>query len=118
MQTFYWITRTFLRYACEDWPVSDSTSTSPSSASSAAPFGELQNLKLSGKGYSFDDPDPAILELQQRVEAIEARHLREDEEEAWSIGTIGVKNKCSFLRMAGVSEEKIAEYERRHRVRI
>jgi hypothetical protein len=57
-------------------------------------------------------------DLRKRVEAIEARHLREDEEAAWSAGTTGVKNTCSFSRLAGVSEEKISEYERRFSVRV
>lgn len=52
--------------------MSASTSTSQSSQSSAAPFGELENIRLSGEGYAFDDgPDPAILELQQRVGVLE-----------------------------------------------
>lgn len=46
--------------------MSDSTSTSPSSASSALPE------RWKGKGIAIDfGPDPAILELQQRVGTLE-----------------------------------------------
>jgi hypothetical protein len=66
-------------------------------------------------------PDPCTTgyaDLLRRIEAIEARHLREDEEEAWRSGTTGIESTCSFLRFAGISEEKIAEYERRFKVRV
>jgi hypothetical protein len=75
---------------------------------------ELMGVKTEDVGRVFSEHRPP--KLQQRIEAIEARHLREDEETAYAMNKPPVV-ALSFLRLAGVAEERIVEAEEKWGIR-